>query len=124
MTFFTDASQGVGLRHPLNRQLLGQLRGYRSIVASDGLWIWHYMGNLGFPLAPYPYYSLLADDIGALHEEGVSGYFAQAAAAGGADMSELRSFLIGRKTVDPWAPEFWGQNCFPPPLKSCSCTSY
>ena len=47
------------------------------------------MGNLGFPLAPYPYYSLLADDISALHEEGVSGYFAQAAAAGGADMSEL-----------------------------------
>ena len=59
------------------------------------------MGNLGFPLAPYPYYSLLADDISALHEEGVSGYFAQAAAAGGADMSELRSFLIGRKTADP-----------------------
>ena len=37
MSYFFN---GVGLRHPLNRELLGQLRGYRSISASDGLWLW------------------------------------------------------------------------------------
>ena len=37
MSYFFN---GVGLRHPLNSELLGQLRGYRSISASDGLWAW------------------------------------------------------------------------------------
>eukprot|EP01048_Picozoa_sp_COSAG05_P002149 COSAG05_NODE_81_length_21024_cov_3228.036603_3_plen_658_part_00 len=100
MSYFFN---GVGLYHSLNRELLAQLRGYRALVARDGLWVWHYMGNIGFPLAPYPYYSMLADDIGDLHTEEVSGYYAQGAANGGADMSELRSFLIGRKTLDPTA---------------------
>ena len=63
----------------------------------------HYMGNIGFPLAPHPYYELLGDDIGLLASEGASGYFAQGATGGGADMSELVSYLIGRKTVDPGA---------------------
>jgi hypothetical protein len=55
---------------------------YKNITSDSGLWVWHYMGNIGFPLSPYPYYADLAEDIGALAAEGVSGYFGQSASAG------------------------------------------
>jgi hypothetical protein len=91
----------VGIHNPVNNETLAQLRAWRNITSSGGLWVWHYMGNIGFPIAPYPYYAALADDIESLAAVGVSGYFGQSASEGGADMSELRAFLIGRKTFDP-----------------------
>jgi hypothetical protein len=92
---------GAGLYSPVNNETLAQLRAWKQVTAQSGLWVWHYMGNIDFPIAPYPYYSALADDISSLAAEGVSGYFGQSASAGGADMTELRAYLIGRKTFDP-----------------------
>lgn len=92
---------GARLVSRVNNETLGQLRAWKQLTARSGLWVWHYMGNIDFPVAPYPYYSALADDISSLAAEGVSGYFGQSASEGGADMTELRAYLIGRKTFDP-----------------------
>jgi hypothetical protein len=94
----------AGLMEPANNQTLDHIRAYVKLAAKSGVWVWAYMGNIGFPLAPYPYYAAVAEDIAHLAKEGVSGYFGQAASAGGADMTELRAYLMGRKTLDPSLP--------------------
>jgi len=87
----------ASVRSPVNNQTLAQLRAWRQITHSDGLWVWHYMGNIGFPIAPYPYYAALADDIATLAAEGVSGYFGQSASEGGEETALWGGICIYHK---------------------------
>ena len=52
---------GARLMSPVNNDTLAQLRAWKRVTSRSGLWVWHYMGNIDFPIAPYPYYEALGD---------------------------------------------------------------
>eukprot|EP01048_Picozoa_sp_COSAG05_P016616 COSAG05_NODE_2164_length_3448_cov_2.656913_1_plen_547_part_00 len=91
--------QSLGYDAPVNNQSLAYLRGWINL--SSEVSIWTYMGNIDWPLAPYPNYRQVAIDIEFLAREGAAGYFAQGAAQPASDMTELKAYLIGRKTFEP-----------------------
>eukprot|EP01047_Picozoa_sp_COSAG01_P089841 COSAG01_NODE_21840_length_882_cov_2.372925_1_plen_237_part_10 len=75
------------------------LRGWLNI--STEVWIWTYMGNIAWPLAPFPNYRQVADDIGFMASAGVQGVFCQSAGQPASDMTELKAYVVGRKSFDP-----------------------
>ena len=94
-----DKVQSLGYDAPVNNHSLEYLRGWLNL--SSEVLIWTYMGNIDWPLCPYPNYRQVATDIEFLARSGVRGYFAQSAAQPASDMTELKSYLIGRTTFDP-----------------------
>jgi len=71
---------------------------------SDRLYIWDYVVNFRHYLMPFPNFGVLKDNINYLIENSVKGIFKEAApsyAHPGQELSELRSWVLGKLLWDP-----------------------
>jgi hypothetical protein len=81
---------------PNDAYFLKNLRDWSKIT--NQLYIWHYNTNFAHYLLPFPDFDELAADIPLYHKHGVVGLFLEgdSAEGGGAENSELRSFVLAR----------------------------
>ncbi len=91
------------LSDPVNNTFGNDLRGWGALT--DRLYIWDYVSNFGYPLAPHPNLKVLGPNIKFLVDNGTRGYFAEAIPLPGSEMAELRSWVLAKLM---WNPELDG----------------
>jgi hypothetical protein len=84
-----------------NAYFMKNLRAWSRIT--NQLYIWHYNTNFAHYLLPFPDFDELAADIPMYQRHGVVGLFLEgdAAAGGGGENAELRSYVMARLLWDP-----------------------
>jgi hypothetical protein len=87
------------LADPANRIWYDRIVAWKKVAAQ--VWVWQYVGNFQYTIAPQPLYLLLGDDIQTLDSLGVTGYFAETSSDIGEEMASLKAYVIGQKLLDP-----------------------
>lgn len=96
-----DANFAQPLDHPSNAAFLHDLREWRGRCRN--LFAWDYTTNFAYYPIPYPNWFVLGPNLRALRRCGVDGVFEQGAfQTNGAEMAELRAWLLARLL---WNPE-------------------
>ena len=87
-----------------SRRFLKALNGWSRITSQ--LYIWHYCTNFGSYLLPMPNLDEIHANIGLYHRRGVYGIFMQGQGdqGGGAELTALRGYVIGRLLWNPRQP--------------------
>ena len=69
--------------------------------ACSRVYVWHYLSNFQYTIAPQPNYLLNAEDIEIFASLGVTGYFGEMASDIGEEAAALKTYVIGHKLLDP-----------------------
>ncbi len=87
-----------------SRRFLKALNGWSRITSQ--LYIWHYCTNFGSYLLPMPNFDEIHANIGLYQQRGVHGIFMQGQGdpGGGAELTALRGYVIGRLLWNPRQP--------------------
>ena len=88
----------VPLTHARNAEWAARLTHWASAAK---VWVWDYVTRDTPNLAPDPTYLNIGPNLEFLSGVGVRGYYADATADVGQDMSELKLYLVGRKSLEP-----------------------
>jgi hypothetical protein len=97
----TGNARSRPLSDPYNVMWVERLRRF-MVAAPGGVYTWIYETRSEFTLSPQPNYFLVADDIQFLAQLGVKGWNGEGICCEkGAEMIELKTYLIGRKLFDP-----------------------
>ncbi|HEY0868553.1 MAG TPA: DUF4838 domain-containing protein, partial [Fimbriimonas sp.] len=92
------------LEHPSNAAFAQDLKDWSKLT--DRLAIWDYTTDFPNYLMPFPNYRVLGPNLRFFHQNGVRGMFEQGAyQSTGAEMAELRAWLLAQLMWDPYQDE-------------------
>jgi hypothetical protein len=95
-----ECSFAQPLEHPRNAAFADDIREWSR--RSDRLYIWDYTTNFSHYILPHPNYFSLGPNVRFFQKHGVKGLFEQGAYQGnGAEMAELRAWVLARLMWDP-----------------------
>lgn len=95
-----ECSFAQPLESPRNTSFADDIRDWSRL--SDRLYIWDYTTNFSHYVLPHPNYFSLGPNVRFFQNHGVKGLFEQGAYQGnGAEMAELRSWVLARLMWDP-----------------------
>ncbi len=101
------APLGACFAHPLNG-CVKNTKPFANLTAwskkTDQLYVWHYCTDFSGYLQPLPDLDEIAADVKLFRDHGVVGLFYEGDATLGADMSELKSYLLARLMWNPDQP--------------------
>eukprot|EP01050_Picozoa_sp_SAG11_P016661 SAG11_NODE_2302_length_3548_cov_2.637866_3_plen_687_part_00 len=105
-TIVRIGTMGANFRLPLNSTANAEVAesfvGWASVAAPGQIWAWHYAVNFPNYVSPFPNYGVMGADLRFFRSLGVRGvYYEGDGYAGGSDMAELKTWLLGKLLWDP-----------------------
>eukprot|EP01051_Picozoa_sp_SAG22_P019457 SAG22_NODE_3597_length_1625_cov_1.144168_1_plen_485_part_01 len=99
-------TMGANFRLPLNTSANAQIAesfvGWTRLATHGQVFAWHYVVNFPNYVSPFPNYGVMGEDLRFFQALGVGGVYEEGDGyAGGSDLAELKTYLLGKLLWDP-----------------------